>query len=80
MALAEQIEKEAAKNIDVDILLRSISGKRESKYGFRAGEVLEAVTIISKFSHVHIKGLMTIAPFVENSEENRDIFQKNYIN
>ena len=79
VALAEQIEKEAAKkNIDVDILLEVNIGEEESKYGFRAGEVLEAVTIISKFSHVHIKGLMTIAPFVENSEENRDIFQKLY--
>lgn len=79
VALAEQIEKEAAKkNIDVDILLEVNIGEEESKYGFRAGEVLEAVTIISKFSHVHIKGLMTIAPFVENSEENRDIFLKLY--
>ena len=79
VALSEQIEKEAAKkNIDVDILLEVNIGEEESKYGFRAGEVLEAVTIISKFSHVHIKGLMTIAPFVENSEENRDIFLKLY--
>ena len=75
--LAEKIEQEAAKrDLTADILLEVNIGEEESKYGFRAGEVLEAVTIISKFSHVHIKGLMTIAPFVENSEENRDIFLK----
>ena len=78
VALAEQIEKRRPKNIDVDILLEVNIGEEESKYGFRAGEVLEAVTIISKFSHVHIKGLMTIAPFVENSEENRIFFLKLY--
>ena len=77
--LAEKIEQEAAKrDLTADILLEVNIGEEESKYGFRAGEVLEAVTIISKFSHVHIKGLMTIAPFVENSEENRDIFLKLY--
>ena len=32
--------------------------------------------LIKNFSHVHIKGLMTIAPFVENPEENREIFKK----
>ena len=26
--------------------------------------------------HVHIRGLMTIAPFVANPEENREVFQK----
>ncbi len=31
---------------------------------------------IATFPHVRIKGLMTIAPFVENSEENRSIFKK----
>ncbi len=77
--LAEQIEKEAAKkNIDVDILLEVNVAEEESKYGFKMEEVMDAILIISKFSHVHIKGLMTIAPFVENSEENRDIFQKLY--
>ena len=30
------------------------------------------------FPHVHIRGLMTIAPFVENPEENREIFKKLY--
>ena len=31
---------------------------------------------IKDFSHVHLKGLMTIAPFVDNPEENRGIFKK----
>lgn len=79
VGLAEQIEKEAVKQkIDVNILLEVNVGEEESKYGFRMEEVPDAVLSISKFPHVHIQGLMTIAPFVENSAENRDIFLKLY--
>ncbi len=38
--------------------------------GFMTEEVMDAVLTVSRFPHVRIKGLMTIAPFVENSEEN----------
>ncbi len=79
IALAEQIEKEAEKKeLDIDILLEVNVAGEESKFGFAPEEVEEAVRTIAKFPHVHIKGLMTIAPFVENSEENRDVFQKLY--
>lgn len=77
LRLAEQIEEECAKkNISVDILLEVNVAREESKYGFFLEEVFEAAQKISKFPHVHIRGLMTIAPFVENSEENRKVFQK----
>ena len=41
-------------------------------------EVEDAIMTIKDFPHVHIKGLMTIAPFVENPEENREVFKKLY--
>lgn len=79
LRLAEQIEQEAAKrNLDVDVLLEINVAKEESKYGFFLEEAEEAIRRISALPHVHIKGLMTIAPFVENPEENRGIFQKLY--
>ena len=31
---------------------------------------------IKDFPHIQIEGLMTIAPFVENSEDNRKYFQQ----
>ena len=75
--LARQIEEEAArKNIQVDILLEINVAREESKYGFFLEEVEEALKEISQFSHLTVKGLMTIAPFVEDPEENRDIFKK----
>ena len=77
LRLAEQIEAEAAKKgLDADILLEVNVAREESKYGFMLEEVEDSIMIIKDFPHVHIKGLMTIAPFVENPEENRQIFKK----
>lgn len=77
--LAEQIEKDAAKrDFTVDILLEVNVAEEESKFGFRTEEVEAAVMKIKEFPHVHIKGLMTIAPFVSNSEDNREVFKKLY--
>ena len=77
LRLARQIETDAAKaGLDVDILLEVNVAREESKYGFMLEEVEDAIMTIKDFPHVHIKGLMTIAPFVDNPEENRGIFKK----
>ena len=76
LRLAQQIETDAAKlGLDVDILLEVNVAREESKYGFLMEEVEDAIMQIKDFSHVHIKGLMTIAPFVDNPEENRGILK-----
>lgn len=73
--LAEAIEHEAAKkDIVVNILLEVNVAEEESKFGFKTEELLSAVKQISTYPHLRIKGLMTIAPFVENPEENRTVF------
>lgn len=75
--LAEQVEEEAAKrNVIADILLEVNVAEEDSKFGFKLEETEIAIREISRFPHVKIKGLMTIAPFVENSEENRPVFKK----
>lgn len=77
--LAEQIQEEAAKEgLHVDVLLEVNVAKEESKFGFTPEEVEAAVQVIKDFPNIHICGLMTIAPFVENPEENRPVFQKLY--
>ncbi len=79
LRLAEQIEEEAVKaDCTVDILLEVNVADEESKYGFKLKEAEEAVRKIAQLPHIKIKGFMTIAPFVENSEENRTIFKKLY--
>lgn len=74
--LAEEIQKQAEKkDVEMDILLEVNIAQEESKFGFKADEVEEAVKEISGLNRVHIKGLMTSAPFVENGEENRRYFR-----
>ena len=73
--LAKAIEAEAAKkDIIVQILLEVNVAEEDSKFGLKLDEVLPAVEEIATMPHVRIKGLMTIAPFVENPEENRTVF------
>ena len=77
LALAMAIEKEAAKKeLKMDILLEINMAKEESKHGFSETDVYEAVTEISKMPHLHLRGLMTVAPYTENAEENRIYFRK----
>lgn len=74
--LAQAIEEEAAKkNRMIPILLEINIAREESKFGFMKEEIYDALEIISKLPHLKIEGLMTIAPFVENAEENRVHFK-----
>ena len=75
--LAEKIEKEAAKRqITADILLEVNVAREESKFGLKTEEVLPLIEEIASYSHIKVMGLMTIAPFVADPEENRSVFRK----
>ena len=75
LKLAETIEKEAAKrNITARVLVEVNVAEEESKFGLKVEEVIPFVEKIATFPHLRVCGLMTIAPFVENPEENRPIF------
>lgn len=76
LRLAETIEKEAAKHDRViDVLVEVNVAREESKFGLMPEEVESFIKEISKFPHIRVKGLMTIAPFVDDSEENRPVFK-----
>lgn len=75
--LAEEISKEAAKKqVVVNILVEVNVAGEETKFGTTTEEAVKLVREISALPHISIKGLMTIAPYVENSEENRQYFAK----
>ncbi|MCU6746693.1 MULTISPECIES: YggS family pyridoxal phosphate-dependent enzyme [Lachnospiraceae] len=75
LRLAETIEKEAEKkNCTANILVEVNVAEEESKFGLKMSEVIPFMDEISKYSHINVRGLMTIAPFVENPEKNRPIF------
>ena len=75
--LAKEIEKEAAKKgVVAKVLLEVNIAQEETKFGIREDEVYALIDAIKDMPHVHVMGLMTIAPFVENPEENRVYFRK----
>ena len=76
LRLAQTIEQEAAKkDLVMPILLEVNVAEEDTKFGLKVEEVLPLLEQISSFSHIQVKGLMTIAPFVENPEKNREVFR-----
>lgn len=75
--LAEEIEKRAAaKDKVMDILVEVNIAQEESKFGIAVDAVESFLQELSNFPHIRVRGLMTVAPFVENPEENRGYFRK----
>ena len=75
LKLAQAIEKEAEKHDrTVDILLEVNVAEETSKFGLKTVEVLPVFEQIAQLNHIKIRGLMTIAPFVDDPEKNRTIF------
>ena len=76
LRLAEEIDKEAKKHqLIMPILIQVNIAEEESKFGLSSLELLEEIKKISRLSHIRVKGLMTVAPFVENGEDNRKYFK-----
>lgn len=77
LRLAEQIEEEAGKkNLVSDILIEVNIAGEDTKFGVKSEEVFALLSEIIKLPHVRVRGLMTIAPYVENPEKNREYFKK----
>ncbi len=75
LELAKVIQKESLKrNIVSKILIEVNIAREESKFGVFKEDVLSLAMEISKLSNVSLKGLMTVAPYVDNAEDNRQYF------
>lgn len=76
LKLAKEIQKEAAKkDVIAQVLIEVNVAQEESKFGLRVEEVIPFINEISTYPNLHVNGLMTIAPYVENPEDNREIFR-----
>ncbi|MDO5478088.1 MAG: YggS family pyridoxal phosphate-dependent enzyme [Clostridia bacterium] len=78
--LAEKISLEAEKREkEVSCLVEINSGDEENKFGLTIGDsayIIDMIKKIMELPNIKVKGLMTVAPFVENGEKNREIFKK----
>ena len=74
--LAEEINIQAKKkNIIVPILVEVNIAHEESKFGISEDDAIQLVKEIAELENVRIMGLMTIAPYTENAEDNRIYFR-----
>ena len=75
--LAQEIDRRAeAVGRRVDILIEVNAGGEESKFGIEPTDVFRFSEEIVRLPNIRLRGLMTVAPFVEEIEENREIFRK----
>lgn len=75
--LAEEINIQAKKKgLIVPILIEINIAQEESKFGIYREDTLELVRQIADLDGIIVKGLMTIAPYVVDAEENRGFFHK----
>lgn len=77
LRLAEEINKEAEKKqVCVNILIEVNVAGEESKFGCALEEAADLTAEIAKLPNIRVKGYMTIAPYVENPQDNRQYFKK----
>lgn len=77
LRLAETISMEAQKkSVTVPVLIEVNVAQEESKFGTACEETLDLIEEAAKLPNIRIEGLMTIAPFVDDPEENRPVFRK----
>ncbi len=75
--LAEEINIQAKKHqVTVPVLIEVNVAGEDTKFGVRPEETLQLVEEIASLENVRIQGLMTIAPFVDDPEENRVHFRR----
>lgn len=77
IALCEEIQKRAEK-IDriINCLVQVNISKEESKHGLEEELVIDFIKeVSSNYKNIHIKGLMTMAPFIDDEEEIRKVFR-----
>ena len=75
--LAEEISTQSVKHgVYTDVLVEINIAEEESKFGISKEETIQLITDISKLPNIRIQGLMTIAPFVDDPEDNRKYFKQ----
>ena len=76
LELARLIDRESEKKgIISDILIEVNVAGEESKFGLEDRDsVLTLVQDAASLEHIRVKGLMTVAPYVPDPEDNREVF------
>lgn len=77
LKLAQEISVQAVKKqINVSVLIEVNIAQEETKFGVKPEEAEKLICEAALLPGISIKGLMTIAPFSEDAEENRQYFKQ----
>ncbi|WP_279380185.1 YggS family pyridoxal phosphate-dependent enzyme [Sporosalibacterium faouarense] len=77
ISLAKEIQKRAKQNnITMDCLVQVNISEEESKFGLKKEKVITFIESVLKYENIKIKGLMTMAPYMEDSEKTRCVFRE----
>lgn len=73
-SIAKRIEQYSSHDVKCFIQV-NVSGE-ETKHGLKPEDVKDFVTKVSKYNHVKVIGLMTMAPETDSVEEIRNVFKQ----
>lgn len=77
--LAVEINRAAGKiNKRQDVLLQINAANEDTKFGISPQEMMPLAQLISKLENIRLCGLMTVAPFYEDTELTRPVFREMY--
>ena len=77
MELAETLQKELLKkDTTMDVLLQVNTAGEETKAGFSVGDFPYMAEKIAGMDRIHVRGVMTVAPYTDDSEYLRAVFEK----
>ena len=75
--LAQEIDRRAGEaGFHQSVLIEVNIGNEPTKAGFSPADVVRAVTTMAEFSHIGIRGLMTIPPQTDHPDSARPYFRK----
>jgi len=76
LRLAEEIGRIAAnRQVVADVLVEINIAAEDSKHGVSPADAKALVEQVAALPNVAVKGLMTVAPFVDDPEDNRPLFR-----
>ncbi len=79
LSLAKELNKRSKKqDLVTDVLIQVNVSEEESKFGIKVEEAFGFIESILSMDNIRIKGLMTIAPHIEEEKKLRSIFRELY--
>lgn len=79
MSLAKEINKRSKnKDLITDVLIQVNVAEEKTKFGLKTEEVLSFIEKVLVYENLNIRGLMTIAPHIDDEKELRKIFRSLY--